>query len=203
MTEERKRDNQVGTFEKERSSEQTRNAGSGINAIREDLLGTKDWRKSKLGFLSGFSPAARVISEFMKGFAQSFGRIALTFQMLVSKDTIPSLPDIEEKDYDGKRRFKEAMHFHRMSEGMIRAARSNTRRSAYLYIAILVCAVAYLVVSLVTRDNMPITTLFLHLAPIPITTAFCVRALYYNWMFRNSTLEPIGSFARSRDWMPS
>lgn len=171
-------------------------------SIVSDVVGADDWKRSKLGYLTGLSPVFRVIGNQFKAVLHSVGRISLTFKLMTAKEEVPSLPDVEVGSYDGRLRFVEAMRFHGMSEGMIVAAQSNTKRSAYLYAAILCVTVVYFLSRMIFGNPIAFTTLLLHLAPIPIFTALGLRAIYYNWMFRHRTLEPIRSFFRSRDWMP-
>lgn len=169
--------------------------------VTEDLLGRSDWHRSKIGWLTGVSAIGGVGRGIVRHVGQSVGRLAFLARLLTRGEELPTLPE-DAGSHDGRRRFQEAMRLHRQSEGGVRTAISNTRRSSYLYGAVFVGAVGYLLYGLATRESMPLTTLFLHLAPIPLSAALAFRAAYYNWMFRRRSLDPVRDFVKSREWMP-
>jgi hypothetical protein len=49
---------------------------------------------------------------------------------------------------------------------------------------------------------MPLTTLALHVTPIIVFAALTFKAAYFNWVFRNRTLDPPMVFIKSGDWLP-
>lgn len=168
----------------------------------DSIVGRSDWKKSKFGYLTGITPIFNVIGGQLKLAAHSIGRISRTYKILMSEPEVETLPDVDTAEYDGNVRFREAMKLHRMDEGKLTAAVSNTRRSAYLYAVILIVSIVYFGIRVVTAESMSITTLGLHLSPVPIFTVLLLRALYYNWMFRKRTLQPLGKFITSKDWLP-
>lgn len=170
--------------------------------VIDDMLGASDWKKSKVGYLSGSSAISGIVKNQMKVATESVGRVSILFRMIGAKSDVPSLRDVEQKNYDAHEKFIAAMRLHRLSEGSIIAAQSNAKKSAYLYGIIVVAAIIYLLYGLVTWDKIPITTLMLHIAPIPLFGAFTFRAVYANYMFRTRQLPKIGDFLKSGDLMP-
>jgi hypothetical protein len=170
--------------------------------VTEDLLGARDWQTSKVGYLTGLSSVSRVAGAFIGNVSQSFGRLALVFSLLTKTDDLEALPEVDAASYDGRERFKAAMALHRRKESDLIRARGMTWRQTYLYGAIALISVIYLVWDLYVRTTMPLTVLGLHVAPIPIFSAFALKAAYSNWMFRIESLEPMRKFLKSGDWLP-
>jgi hypothetical protein len=185
---------------KKRKAEEEKNDLKAI--VTEDLLGASEWKESKVGYLTGLTSVGKVAGSFVSNLAQSAGRLSLLMKLLTSSDDLPSLPEVDKASYDGKRRFQEAAHLHRRRDRDIKVAIRNTRRSAYLYGAVAVAALVYLVVSLLTRTHMPLTTLGLHVTPIIVFAPLTFKAAYFNWVFRNQTLDLPMVFIKSFDWIP-
>lgn len=170
--------------------------------VKDDVLGADEWRESKLGYLTGLSSVGKVVGSVTTNVAQSFGRVGWLWSYLSKTDNLPSLPDVDKTSYDGRQRFKEAQRLHRRSEAEIKRAITNTWRSSLLYGGISIFATLYFIGSLLVREHMYLTTLVLHLAGIIIFSALTFRSAYYNWMFRNRTLDLPPVFLRSGDCMP-
>jgi len=170
--------------------------------MTEDLLGASDWKESKVGYLTGLSTVGRIAGNFATNLSQSFGRTALMFRLMTATDTLPSLPEVSPEQFDGRRRFEEAMQLHRRNEGQVVASIANTYRNSLFYLALTLAAVLWLLVDLAVKKEMAITTLALHLAPIPICGAWAFKSMFVNWMFRNRCLASPAAFIRSGDWMP-
>ena len=170
--------------------------------VTEDLIGTRDWQSSKVGYVTGLSSVSRVAGAFVTNIAQSFGRISMMYAMITKTDDLPALPDVDQSTYDGRERFQAAMYLHRRKESDLIRARRMTQRQAFLYASIALVAVGYLIWGFLTSDRMAITVLALHLAPIPLFSAFALKAAYSNWMFRIESLEPLSRFLKSGDWLP-
>jgi hypothetical protein len=185
---------------KKRKAEEEKNDLKAI--VTEDLLGASDWKESKVGYLTGMTSVGRVAGSFVSNLAQSAGRLSLLMKLLTSSDDLPSLPEVDQASYDGRKRFQQATHLHRRRDRDIQIAIRNTRRSAYLYGAVAAAALVYLAVSLFTRDHMPLTTLGLHLTPIIVFSPLTFKAAYFNWVFRNRTLDMPTVFIKSFDWLP-
>lgn len=185
---------------RKRKAEEEKNDLKAI--VTEDLLGASDWKESKVGYLTGLSSVGKVAGSFATNLAQSAGRLGLLFKLLTKDDDLPALPDVGPVDYDGKKRFDEAMHLHGRKDRDFVVAMRNTRRSAYLYGSINLAACAYLAAALIARDHMPLTTLALHVTPIMVFSALTFKAAYFNWVFRHRTLDLPVTFIKSGDWLP-
>ncbi|MCZ7861933.1 hypothetical protein O9X98_11175 [Agrobacterium salinitolerans] len=185
---------------KKRKAEEEKNDLKAI--VTEDLLGGSEWKESKVGYLTGLSSVGKVAGSFATNLSQSAGRLGLLFKLLTRGDDLPSLPDVGAEDYDGKKRFNEAMYLHRRKDRDFQIAMRNTRRSAYLYGVIDLSACVYLAAALIARDYMPLTTLALHVTPIMVFSALTFKAAYFNWVFRHRTLDLPAAFIKSGDWLP-
>jgi hypothetical protein len=173
-----------------------------LDQIADDIVGGTEWKQSKIGYLTGFSTAGKVVGSVADNLGQSANRVGTLFRMLSANDTLPELPEADATTYDGRQRFREAMILHRRNAGHIKTSITNTRRSAYLYAAVTAGSLIYLGWALAFNAPLALHTFILHLVPVPAFLALTVRSAYYNWMFRNQTLEPITSFIASKQWMP-
>jgi hypothetical protein len=185
---------------KKRKAEEEKNDLKAI--VTQDLLGTSEWKESKVGYLSGLSSVGRIASNFARSMSESFGRTGLVFKIMMKEDHLPSLPDVDDDQYDGRLRFRAAMHLHNVKEKDMSRALSNTWRSFYFYGFLMFAAVAWLIINTHLKDSMPLTTLALHIAPIPILGAYTFKAAFVNWTFRNQTLENPLVFLKAMDWLP-
>ncbi|MCV9965119.1 hypothetical protein OIU34_24870 [Pararhizobium sp. BT-229] len=185
---------------KKRKAEEEKNDLKAI--VTEDLLGASEWKESKVGYLSGLSSVGRIASNFAGSISESFGRTGLVFKIMTREDSLPSLPEVDEDQYDGRLRFRAAMHLHRVKEKDMARAISNTWRSFYFYGSLTLAAVAWLIVDMGLKDKMALTTLVLHIAPIPILGAYTFKAAFTNWTFRKQTLVNPNIFLKSLDWLP-
>jgi hypothetical protein len=185
---------------KKRKAEEEKNEFKAI--VTEDLLGASDWKESKIGYLTGLSSVGGIAGNVVTGVAQSFGRLGLMFSLITKDDKLDELPEVDEQNYDGQLRFRAAMHLHEVKDSGIDRALINTRRSVYFYAILTGVAVLWLILDLLLKDRMAITTLVLHIAPIPVGAAFTFKAAFTNWMFRHQRLESPNVFLASFDWMP-
>ena len=170
--------------------------------VVDDMVGHSDWKKSKTGYITGVSAISNVVKDQVKSVAESVGRVSILLRMLNPKSDIPSLPEVNDDEYDAKERFAESIRLHRMSKGKLIAAQSNAKKSAYLYGVCSIMAVIYLIYGLVIWDKMPITTLMLHIAPIIVFSALTFRAVFANYMFRTQSLPKLKQFLKAGDFMP-
>ncbi|MBY3151217.1 hypothetical protein HFO56_02225 [Rhizobium laguerreae] len=185
---------------KERKAEEEKNDLKAI--VTEDLFGASEWKESKVGYLTGLSSVGKIAANVSGAVAQSFGRTSLVFKLLTSSDELPKLPETDEENYDGRLRFRAALHLHRRKESEVRRALINTWRSFYFFTALNLVAIGWLVVDLLVKDKLAFTTLLLHLAPIPVLTAYAFRAACTNWTFRSQRLEHPMVFIKSGEWLP-
>lgn len=185
---------------KKRKQEEEKNDLKAI--VTEDLLGASEWKESKVGYVTGLSSIGNIAGNVVKGVSQSFGRTALTFKLITKSDNLESLPDVDEDNYDGALRFRAAMQLHKVSKVGIERALVNTRRSFLFYSALTIALVAWFVVDLFLKENMAITTIVLHIAPMPVSIALAFKAAFTNWMFRVERLEKPSVYLNSGDWLP-
>lgn len=174
----------------------------GLAIITDGLLGADEWKKSKIGYITGLSAFGKVATSVTDGFASSVGRTAALYRLVRLNDDLPSLPDVDAEQYDGRERFNDSMKLHRRKATEVERAKINTRRSTYFYGSITIALLIYFCLDYSMKTHMSGPTLVLHLAPIPMALAFTFKAAFYNWIFRNERLEHPSVFLKSRDWLP-
>lgn len=176
-------------------------SNSPLSELSNDLVGAEDWKKSKFGYLTGFSPAKRAVASIGSAAKDSTSRTRSLATMLFSQPDVAGIENHEAySDYHEK--FLESQRVHRLSASDLKRLISNTYRAGRFYIALsainLVVTVGLTVYSF---SELSFRSL-LNLGPLPLLMALAFRNLYTNWMARNQVLAPISVYFSSKDWFP-
>jgi len=166
--------------------------------VVKDLVGAEDWKKSKTGYLTGFSVAKRSISTIFSTASTSVGNVGRLWSTLLSSENVPELPD----GGGPRERFEASMQLHGRTESDLRVIIENTWKSSMLYAA--VSAVGFLLISssfLYVGYDKPLDGL-IRFAPLFVTVPMLIKHAYTNWMVRNRKLDSLASYIRSGDMLP-
>lgn len=172
------------------------------NTIKNDLLGVEDWRRSKIGYITGFSSAYRMVAGIGNSVSDSKNRLTSLLEAVnPDGDEVAGLPaSLLDESFSLK--FEEAARLHRRTDKDLLTTIRNTARNGYFF---LVCTFGCLVISMTTAFIWPPEGPFsaiVRLGPAPLAAALAFRSLYTNWMFRNRVLCPPIHFIRSKRWLP-
>lgn len=172
------------------------------STLKNDLLGADDWKRSKIGYLTGFSAFSRMGKSFIGNIGDSYERTATLWRNLFPpSSSLPELP----APTDGETaysRFSAAQRQHGRTDRDILRSIVNTRRSAYFYFAIALIGIIYISVSMyVWPPTGLIDVAFRFCIPV-LLLVFAIRAAYTNWMFRNKALFTMKEFILSGEWLP-
>lgn len=172
------------------------------HTIKNDLLGVEDWKRSKIGYITGFSSAYRMVASIGSSVSDSKSRLASLLEAVnPDGEKVASLPD-SLLDESFSLKFEEAARLHRRTDKDLLIIIRNTARNGYFF---LLCTFACLAISLATVFMWPPQGAFsaiVRLGPAPLAAALAFRSLYTNWMFRNRVLCPPIHFIRSKRWLP-
>jgi hypothetical protein len=172
------------------------------STIANDLFGVDDFKRSKIGFLTGFSAARKAFTSVSSSVGDTFGRTKYLFASVwEGEKSIPSLDDTASAQ-EASEKFLKAMQLHRLGGNDLQRILRNTRRVGYVYLFFtFLCLVAALVSSYYWPPPGPLTAIF-RLGPAPLTIALVLKHFYTNWMVRNKRLAPISDYLKSWDWLP-
>jgi len=171
--------------------------------VRDDLIGVDDWKRSKIGYITGFSSAYRMVSSLGTSILDSRNRLTSLLQVVkLGNDRVESLPASSlDKSFSVK--FEEAASLHNRRDADLLVILRNTARNGYFF---LFCTALCLAVSILTSFFWPPIGIFaavIRLGPVPLAAALAFRSLYTNWLIRNRVLCPPIYFIRSKRWLPS
>lgn len=167
--------------------------------LKEDVVGVSDFKRSKVGALTGFSAASKVVSGVKGQVANSIDRTGTLFKDLMAKDDVPSLPD---NDGDARERFVASMRLHRKTDKDIAAIVRNSCRSSRLYLALSVIGTLASAWSIYAYPIAGLMDLTARIGPLPLIYALTMKHVYTNWMVRHRKLDSFSAFLKSGDWLP-
>lgn len=174
------------------------NAKTQVNkAISEDFVGSDEFRKSKIGYLTGVSAFAKSASSALRpavGFGSAFGRIIYRFL----KSNAPTNQHIRSVSDDAER-FEAAMiHYGRTYEDLPGIQRQS-RNAAMLYAALSIAATGW-GCYLLSSDGYSVQGLLRYVFPFFLLSFlvpyYLKYSLYYHHV-KHRRLTKFGEFLRS------
>lgn len=172
-----------------------------LSELSNDLMGTEDWKKSKLGYLTGFTPAKRAVGSIGSTGKDAVNRTRGLATMLFSSNDVASIENHEAySDFHAK--FLESQRIHRLSASDLKRLITNTYRAGRFYIAL--SAVNLLVTVGLTAYSFPDLSFrsVMNIGPLPLLLALAFRNVYTNWMARNQVLAPVSAYFSSKEYFP-
>lgn len=185
-------------MEKNISREDTSAKEIAKSVLIDDVAGRGDWKRSKLGYLTGFSVIGRSISSVTNNAGRSIGNIQGLWSSLTASSQTPSLGD----GGTARERFEMSMVLHNRSEEDLDKIISNTYKSFLLYIAISVLGIAIVSSSFFYVGYHNLIDGLMRYAPMFLTLPLAFKHAYTNWMVRNRVLDGVVVFLRSGDIAP-
>jgi hypothetical protein len=166
--------------------------------LKDDIVGVSDWKNSKLGFLSGWSPLRRSVSSIGQNMSESSARLNGLMQSLTYVEPVAQLEDGGTPD----ERFVASMQLHGKSEKDLPIILRNTLWSAWLYF---ILSLAYLVFASISISHAPsidLVTIMMSLGPLALLLALLFKHSYTNWIVRHRRLGSALEFLKSFDYLP-
>lgn len=170
-----------------------------MKVLREDLVGSKDWQKSKFGYLTGYTAGKRAVTSIGDNIGQSTSNIFRMMRgLLPTKEELPSLPDGGETD----ERFLMAMELHERTESDLQVMQIVSYRAVMLYLAVSIAFFIAVLVSLYTSPGGSIFANVVRFGPFPLLLILLYKHAYTNWFVRRRRLDGPIKFILSGDYMP-
>lgn len=172
------------------------------STLKNDLLGVDDFKKSKIGFLTGISSANRVVKGVGESLGATNSRIKGIYSSLTrSEENVPSLAT-EDLGSDAHLRFVNSMKLHQLREADLIRILRNTTRMGWTYCAFTVLCLAVAVLSYLVWPPTGGFSAIFRLGPLPLFAALMFKSFFTNWMVRHRVLTGPGAYFRSGDWFP-
>jgi hypothetical protein len=170
--------------------------------FKNDLLGVDDFKRSKIGFITGFSAANKAVSTLGNSITEAGGRINGLYTGLTRPES--GVPSFEDNAFtaDARERFIESTRIHRLREGDLLRIVRNTARQGWTYFAFTILCVAVCITTYFIWPPAGFFSAFFRLGPMPLFAALTFKSFFTNWMVRNRILTGPGPYFRSGDWFP-
>jgi len=166
--------------------------------IRDDVVGVSDFRRSKVGSLTGASAARRIAADFSGQISESASRTGSLFKNLTARENVPSLPEGGEAD----ERFTASMRLHGRTERDLEVIVRNSYRSSWLYMALSLAGTCLSFWSLYAHPAHGFFDVISRIGPLPLVYALALKHMYTNWMVRRRRLDSLMKFLSSWEWLP-
>lgn len=174
----------------------------GRDTLVDDLVGRDQWRRSKLGYLTGVGP----IRQSMSTIGRTVGETGRTWRALgralFRRDSDARAVNVD----DPAERFEASMFVHGRTEADLVALQRRSHHAFYLYA---VLALVAFVVGTLSHKFIPSSIaipaglrILFGLAVIPMLGAFAFRWGYTNFIVRRRSYLPVLAYLRSGNWFP-
>ncbi len=166
--------------------------------VVDEVLGKEEWKRSKVGFLTGFSTVTDNVSSLGTLGGESVGRVRTLFAKAFSPTSTGIA--VEEGIDDPAMRFREAMRVNGKTLTDVNRSCGVTYRQFWLFAGLTAFTLllgVFLVGTMAYQGHFnPFGCVFAFL-PLPLVGALTLRAGYTNWMFRRRRLDSLGAYLRS------
>ena len=172
-----------------------------LSELSNDLMGTEDWKKSKLGYLTGFTPAKRAVASIGSTGKDAVSRTRGLATMLFSNNDVQGIENHEAySDYHAK--YVASLRVHQLNGTDVKRLLANTYRAGRFYL--LLSGLNLVITIGLTAYSFPELSFrsFMNIGPLPLLLALTFRNIYTNWMVRNEVLAPVSAYFASKDYFP-
>lgn len=204
MSRQSRQDPRRGSHSGESAEERQGKVESPQEFFVDEVVGAKEWKRSKVGYLLGFGAVRQAVSSTRNVGAESVGRLRTIGAAAFAKDG--SGVAVDESVTDPHARFMIAMEANGKTPDDIARSIAVTYKQFWFFATLMVLAFVLGIGSLAfgllpAMFWLPIDLAF-RLAPLPILAALALRAGYTNWMFRKMRLESVVAYFGSGQILP-
>jgi hypothetical protein len=171
--------------------------------VKNDLLGADEWKKSKIGYLTGFGASKKAFDTIGTAVSGTAGRLSSMYKMLTGRND-RSVPGLDDPAIfkDAKERFHAAMKLQRISESTLVRIQRNTFRAAYFYILLTLALIAIAGGSLFVFPTVNAIEIMGRFALTPVLLALVFKNCFTNWCVRNRVATGPRAYFQSGQWLP-
>jgi len=173
--------------------------------LLDDIAGRKQWRGSKLGYVTGVSMLTGMVSGAFGTVASSAGRVKSMFSAATKVEDNSDLPEIDATEEDPARRFELALAAHGKDEADLAAMARNSHRG-FLFYACLLLAVTVIGIASLRYGNITglpwLIDTAVRFGTVPALAALMLRFGYLNWIVRKRRLGGLREYLLSGEIFP-
>lgn len=176
-----------------------------LNIASDEILGARQWKRSKLGYITGVGAFRDSAQSVLEGGKDSMERLRglakLGFGREQKGRAVPA------NILDAQERFNAAMFLNGKNDKAIADSIKTTHKQAIFYFVLLALTVVLGLGSMLVfglmLTQLPVVDLLFRLIPAPVLGALTLRAAYTNWLFRRRALLSMSDFFKAKDRMPA
>jgi conjugal transfer/type IV secretion protein DotA/TraY len=177
-------------------------ADVGRETLVDDLVGRDQWKRSKIGYLTGAGPLRQSMSTIGRTISEAGTSWRMLWNAALKRDSDVRSVDVD----DPVERFRASMFVHGKTEADVIALQRRSHSAFYLYavlaiVALLAGAIGHRFIP----SPIPIPfwiSLVFRFAAVPMLGAFAFRWGFTNFIVRNRSYLSAGEYLRSGDWFP-
>jgi conjugal transfer/type IV secretion protein DotA/TraY len=177
-------------------------ADLGRETLVDDLVGRDQWKRSKIGYLTGAGPIRQSMASIGRTAKDAGASWKTMFRAVFRRDSDVRSVDAE----DPAERFRASMFVHGRSEADVVDLQRRSHNAFYLYA---VLAIVALIAGAFAHRFIPspiqlpaLLSVIFRFAAVPMLGAFAFRWGYTNFIVRNRSYLPAAEYLRSGDWFP-
>ena len=169
-----------------------------VEVVR-DVAGTKEWSRSKVGYLTGFGAIASAFRSAARYPASAVGRIIGMVGIFRRAD----VPALRTDSVDEAERFLVAQRSYGRSEHQIARQIMATHRSFTMYFVMVVGILALGIATFSSASGLGLLIEAVsHFALVPLLVALAARSGFWNWQLRTRRLGSFSAWVRDPSlWM--
>jgi hypothetical protein len=171
--------------------------------FKNDILGADEWKKSKIGYLSGYGASKKALGTVGTAVSGTAGRLSTMYRMLTGKNerSVPGLDD-PAVFKDANERFQAAMKLQRITESTLVRIQRNTFRAAYFYILLTLALIVIAGGSLIAFPTINPIEILGRFALTPVLLALVFKNCFTNWCVRNRVATGPTAYFKSGQLFP-
>jgi hypothetical protein len=174
-----------------------------VSSLKNDLLGADEWKKSKLGYITGFTVAGKALGSITNSARDSTTRTKSLWADIMRSQT-PDVPELDDpaRFGDARERFEVAMKVQGVSaQDLIRILR-NTKRAGYLYGSLTLGSIIVVLGSYVMLPPGGIIEIVTRFGLSILLFALTFKNTFTNWCVRNRVATGPMDYLKSGSLLP-
>jgi hypothetical protein len=174
-----------------------------VSSLKNDVLGADEWKRSKLGYITGVTVAGKAIGSIANSARDSTSRTK-TLWADVTRSQTPDVPELDDptRFADAKERFSEAMRVQGVTEADLRRIMRNTKRAGHLYGWLTLGSVAVVIGSFIFWTPNGIVEIVTRFGLSILLLALTFKNTFTNWCVRNRVATSPKDYFKSGDLLP-
>lgn len=172
-------------------------------SFKNDVLGVDEWKRSKVGYLTGASAATKALGTVTASARDARSRLGLLWFSL-SSSVNRSVPALEKPEVfkNAGERFEAAVRAQNLKPADLERILRNTKRGGYFYLALSSLFLTLAVGSWFIFPPNGIIDAVGRFGPTPLLLALAFKNTFTNWTVRSRLATTPVEYFKSFSWLP-